>query len=194
MASHPLIHQQLARLRTELPAEVVDELADGLIETWEHYLTSGVDPTKAARQAIADFGTPEETITAFATQAPGRRVALLLLGTGPVVGAIWGASLVTTRAWTWPIPMAVVAGFGILLVAVVVALIISVISRNSYRRTRIGLAAALGTVIFDGTILTTVLVASPVLAWPIAAAVPVSLTRIALTLRSLRRARGLDSG
>lgn len=35
MASHHLIQEHLAELARHLPADTVDELADGLIETWQ---------------------------------------------------------------------------------------------------------------------------------------------------------------
>src|SRR5215207_2147111 len=107
MASHRLIEEYLAELARHLPADVVDELADGLIETWRHFASSGLAPTSAARAAIAEFGTPEEITRGFVAQAPGRRTAVLLLASGPLVGVCWGTTLVAAEVWTWPVPVPV---------------------------------------------------------------------------------------
>ena len=44
MASHQLIDDYLARLAQRLPADAVDELADGITETWQHHLAAGRSP------------------------------------------------------------------------------------------------------------------------------------------------------
>src|SRR5690348_7361163 len=115
MAGHHLIDDHLAALGTSLPADTVDELADGLTETWQHHLATGLTPTEAAHAAIAEFGTPEQITRAFVAQAPGRRTARLLLATGPIIGASWAASLVIAHAWTWPVPAAAKALTGLAL-------------------------------------------------------------------------------
>jgi len=51
MASHQLIDQHLAALARTLPPDTVDELADGLTETWQHHLATGLTPTAAAHAA-----------------------------------------------------------------------------------------------------------------------------------------------
>jgi hypothetical protein len=48
VASHPLIEAHLSTLRGRLPADAVDELADGLIETYHHHLAEDADPYTAA--------------------------------------------------------------------------------------------------------------------------------------------------
>jgi hypothetical protein len=88
----------LAHLARHLPADVVDELADGLTETRQHHLDGGLSPTDAARAAIAEFGDPDQTIRAFVTQAPGRRIARTLLATGPLMALCWAPSLITAHA------------------------------------------------------------------------------------------------
>lgn len=188
MASHRLIDDHLAHLGRRLPADAVDELADGLIETWQHHLAAGQAPAAAAGAAIAEFGTPEKIIAAFVRQAPGRRSARLLLATGPMVGVCWGTSLIAAHAWTWPVPIPAAALFGLALLAAVATLATAATSRRSYRRTRLGTAGGLALIVLDAAMLAAALLIAPALVWPMAAAIPASLARIAMTLRALPKA------
>jgi hypothetical protein len=185
MAGHQLIDDHLAVLAQRLPADAVDELADGLIETWHHHCDTGLAPDQAAHAAIAEFGTPEQITRAFVAQAPGRLTARLLLATGPVVGACWGASLIDAHVWKWPLPGATAALFGSALLAVVAALLASATSRHSYRRTRLGAAGGLGLVVLDSAMIAAALLVAPALVWPMGIAIPASLARIGLTVRQL---------
>jgi len=188
VAGHHLIDEYLADLGRRLPADRVDELADGLLETWQRLVRSGLAPADAARAAIVEFGTAEQITRAFVAQSPGRRIAVSMLASGPLVGACWGAGLITAKAWTWPVPTPAAAVFALTLLTVVAALISAATSRSSYRRTRLGAAGGLGIVVLDATMLVTVLLIAPVPVWPMYVAIPVSLARIGLTLRSLPRA------
>ena len=58
MAEPSLISEYLAELSGRLPAGIVEELADGLDQTHQHYLQHGLDPDAAAQAAIAEFGEP----------------------------------------------------------------------------------------------------------------------------------------
>jgi hypothetical protein len=185
MASHQLIDDHLDELARRLPADIVDELADGLTETWQHHVATGLPPAASARAAIAEFGTSEQVTAAFTAQAPGRRTALILLASGPIVGLCWGASLITAHAWTWPVPTAAPAALAIGLLAVVAALATAATSRMSYRRTRLGGIGGLGLLVLDAAMLTTVTLTAPTLVWPMAIAIPASLARIGWTLRTL---------
>ena len=194
MAGHQLIDDHLAVLAHRLPADAVDELADGLMETWQHRCDAGLPPDQAAHAAVAEFGTPEQITRAFVAQAPGRRTARLLLATGPVVGACWGASLIAAHVWAWPVPGTVAALFGLALVGVVAALLASATARHSYRRTRLGTAGGLGLVALDAAVITMALVVAPTLAWPVAVAISASLARIGLTLCHLPATLSLADG
>jgi hypothetical protein len=185
MASHPLIDTHLADLARRLPTEAVDELGDGLTETWHHHLAAGRPPADAARAAIAEFGTATQIVEAFVTNCPGRRTARLLLASGPIVGVCWGASLVAAHAWEWPIPPSAAIAVGAALLAVVAALITSATSRRSYRRAQLGTAGGIGVIALDLTMLAAAVLVAPTMVWPMLVAVPVSLARIGLTLRSL---------
>ena len=69
--------------------------------------------------------------------------------------------------------------------AVLTCLGLAATSRHSYRRTRAGSAGALGLVGLDAAALTVLLLVTPAPAWPLFAAVPLSLGRIALVVTRL---------
>jgi hypothetical protein len=185
MAGHQLIDAHLAALARRLPAGTVDELADGLTETWQRRVSDGLPPAPAAHAAIAEFGTPDQIVEAFVVESPGRRTARMLLATGPLVGACWGTGLLASDVRTWPVPAPAAALFALALLAVVAALATAATSRHSYRRTRLGAAGGIGLVALDVTMLIAALLLAPILAWPMLVAVPASLARIGLTLRRL---------
>lgn len=185
MAGHQLIDDYLSRLARRLPADAVDELADGLTETWQHHRARGLSPAAAARAAIDEFGTAERTTAAFIVQAPGRRTARLLLATGPPIGICWGASLIAAQVWTWTIPVAAPATLAVVLVAVVAALVLAATSRRSYRRTRLCGIGTIGLLSLDAAMLAGAVLIAPAMVWPMAVAIPASLARIGLALRSL---------
>jgi len=184
MAGHDLIDGYLATFARRLPADAVDELADGLTETYRRHLATGVDERAAAAGAVAEFGTPDVVIAAFVRQAPGRRVARLLLCWGPAVGLCWGTALVLGH---WPVPLAVRLGVGLSLLTVIALLVVAATGLHSYRRTRLAAAAGLGFVGLDGALLVAVALTAPPFTWPLALAVPASLTRLALTARAIPR-------
>ena len=107
MTQASLITDYLSVLSAQLPAPLVEELADGLDETQQHYLTQGLTPDAAAGAAVAEFGEPQVIVAAFIRQSPARHAARRLLAAGPVVGGCWAAALITGRAWTWPVPATV---------------------------------------------------------------------------------------
>lgn len=187
MAGHALIDTHLADLRRRLPASRFDELADGLTETYEHNLRSGLNPDTAASRAIDDFGTIEQISAAFTENAPGRRAAVALLASGPVVGGCWAASLITAQAWTWPLPLYAPVAFGAILLATIALLAIVAANNASYPRTRLTTLSGITTILLDAALLIAALTVAPVLVWPMALAVPASLTRIGYTLRAVPR-------
>jgi hypothetical protein len=187
MPDHPLIGAYLAELARRLPAEAVDELADGLAETYGHHLARGLDRDAAATSAVAEFGATDQVVAAFVHQAPGRRAALALLATGPVLGVCWGGALVLGQAWTWPIPTTMRVVFGLALIAVVAALAAAATSRSSYNRTRLTATASMSLIALDTALVVVALLATPALVWPMAIAIPASLARIGLTARALPR-------
>jgi hypothetical protein len=188
MASHELIDSYLAGLARRLPADAVDELTDGLVETWRHYLGRGLTQERAAHAAIADFGSADRVADEFVAQAPGRHIARLLLATGPVMGLSWGASLITAKVWTWPIPVSIGAIYAVVLFSVVASLIAAATSSHSYRRTRLGTGGALALLVLDATMIATAIAVVPMPVWPMALAILASAARIGFTLRSMPKA------
>ncbi len=187
MADHELIDGYLRDVRRRLPADAVDELADGLSETYAARLAREGDPAAAAAASIAEFGAPDLVAAEFVRQAPGRRVALALLATGPGVGACWGAALIAGHAWTWHVPVPARVAFGVVLLGTITMLAVAATARRGYARTRLAAVAGGALVGLDAVMLGSVAALAPVLAWPMAVAVPVSLARIGLTLRALPR-------
>ena len=184
MADHTLIASYLAALTDRLPREAVDELADGLAETFQHQLDRGLSPADAAAAAVAEFGRPEDVAAAFARHSPGRRTAVRLLATAPVFALLWGTTLITAQAWTWQLPLGATVAFGVTLLTVAAALV-AVAASNDPGRTRIAGPASLVLTLLDLSMLAAIAVAAPTMTWPMALAVPASLARITLTVHNL---------
>lgn len=187
MASHVLIDMHLVALGRRLPADAVDELADGLTESYEHHLHDGLGVDHAAELAVAEFGTVDEITTAFVRHAPGRRVAVTLLATGPGVAACWAVTLVTAQAWTWPLAAGIALLFGIILLATIAALVAVAANTTSYARTRLTAISGTTMILLDTAMIVTIAVGPSAFVWPMALAIPASLTRIGLTARALPR-------
>ncbi|GAA3209748.1 hypothetical protein ACFO1B_51825 [Dactylosporangium siamense] len=187
MAGHRLIDAAVTDLARHLPADAVDELADGLTETYLQHLSTGLDPDAAARAAIAEFGEPHVVIAAFVRQSPGRRAAQALVASGPAVGGCWAVAMVTGHAWNWPVPAPVRLALGLGFLAVVSALALAATARHSYRRTRITGAAGLGLMTLDAVVVVGAALLSLTVTWPLAIATAASLTRLILTARVVPR-------
>ena len=194
MAGHHVIDAYLATLARRLPADTVEELADGLTETWQRHLAGGLEPAVAAQAAIAEFGPAEQVADEFVAQAPGRRTARLLLASGPALGLCWGVSLVTAKVWTWPVAPPVAAAYVAALVVAVATLLAAATARHSYRRTRLGLAGALALVVLDAAMIASVFALAPVFVWPMTVAVAASLLRIGFSIGPTLRLTILKAG
>lgn len=186
MAGHALIDAHLAALRRrQLPSGAVDELADGLIETYEQRLRDGLDPDRAATTAVTEFGTVEEISEAFGRHAPGYRAAVTLLTTGPIIGSCWLVFFVTGRAWTWPNAgtTALILAAGLLLT--IGFLEVARLRCGNYAQVRAAsLVGIIGAIGLDAAVLTTTTVAAPVLVWPLIVAGSASLARIGFAIRA----------
>jgi hypothetical protein len=186
MAGHALIDAHLAALRRRrLPSGAVDELADGLTETYEQRLRDGLDPDRAATTAVTEFGTVEEISEAFGRHAPGHRAAVTLMTTGPIIGSCWLVFLVTGRAWTWPNAgtAALILAAGLLLT--IGFLEVARLRCGNYAQIRAAsLVGIIGAIGLDAAVLTTTTVAAPVFVWPIVLAGSASLARIGFAIRA----------
>jgi len=183
-----LISDYLAALSADLPGRIVDELADGLDESYDGYLGQGLAPDAAARAAVADFGEPRRIVTAFTDASRGRKTARRLLAAGPAVGMCWAVVLITARAWQWPVPIVARVLFGVALIAVIGLLAAAAVGRRYRWVCRAAAAACVGTAILDAAMTSTVLVIAPALVWPVAAAVVLSAGRSGFALQNFRHA------
>lgn len=181
-----LISSYLAVLEAQLPASIVEELADGLAETHRSYLRQGLAPDLAAQSAVAEFGEPQVIVAGFARVNPARRAARRLLGIGPAVGACWIAALLTSRAWAFPLSARMLAG---LTLAAVIALLATSALGTRYRlAARTGAAGFLGVIALDASLIAGVAVAGVPLTWVLAVAMAASAARISFAARALRPA------
>jgi hypothetical protein len=187
MAEPRVIRNYLATLDARLPTDIVEELADGLKETYRHYLAAGLDQQSAAHAALAEFGDAEEIAAAFTRSAPARRAARALLGAGPVVGGCWAAALIDARAWTWPVPALIPLIIGAGLV-VVIALLVTAAFSGRYRTSRRAASIALiGVVLLDVTLPGTLVAPDLLRGWPLLLAAGLSLARAVFAARAWQR-------
>lgn len=186
MPQASLITDYLSVLSAQLPGPLVEELADGLDETHQHYLTQGLTPDAAAGAAVAEFGEPQVIVAAFTRVSPARHAARRLLATGPVVGGCWAAALVTGRAWSWPVPAIVRLLIGVVLITVVGLLAAAAFGRRYLSARRAGAVACAGITVLDGVMLITAVLVIPVLVWPVILAAAASIARLTFTTRALR--------
>jgi hypothetical protein len=183
-----LISEYLAGLSAALPGQIVEELADGLAETYRSYLSQGLAEDAAARAAVAEFGEPQVIVAAFTDASRGRRTARKLLAAGPAVGMCWAIVLISARAWQWPVPMVARALFGAALITVIGLLVAAALNRHYRLVCRAAAAACVGTALLDAAMTSTILVSAPALTWPAAVAVVVSAGRSGFALRNVRHA------
>jgi hypothetical protein len=181
-----LIRGYLEVLAAQLPASIVDELADGLAETHRSYLGRGLTADAAAEAAVAEFGSPEEILAGFARVNPARRAARRLLGLGPVVGGCWVAALVTSRAWPGPVPARVVVGVALL--ASIGLLAVAALGRRYRVSVFSGVAGFAGFAALDISLIVGAVVLLGPLTWVTALAMAGSMVRLAVCARALRPA------
>ena len=106
-------------------------------------------------------------VAAFTRLSLARRAARRLLATGPVVGACWGTALITTRAWTWPVPVMARILPGVVLITAI-GLLTAAAFGSQYRSVgRAGTAGYAGITAVDAAMLVTVTLAGPVVIWPL---------------------------
>jgi hypothetical protein len=100
------IEQYLAEVAGRLPGPrrahtaIVTELRSGLLDTADAYRSAGLSPVQAAGRAVAEFGDPAEVAAAFRPEiaaSQARRVVLIVLVTGPLVGVLWVAAGLTSQ-------------------------------------------------------------------------------------------------
>jgi hypothetical protein len=187
MAEPRVIRDYLAVLSARLPASIAEELADGLAETYQHYLRQGLSPGAAAQSAVAEFGEPHLIVAEFARAHPTRRAAVRLLGTGPAVGACWAAALITSRAWTWPTPVPVRILLGLALITTIGLLAAAALGTRYRLAARAGIAGCASIAVLDTVMITGVMLVIPSVTWITIAAMAASTARITFNARTLSR-------
>ncbi len=183
-----LIGDYLTALSADLPGRIVEELADGLEQTYSRHLGQGLDPDMAAQVAVAEFGEPRVIAAAFTAASRARRTARRLLAVGPAVGSCWAVALITARAWQWPVPATARVLFGVALITVIGLLAAAAFGRHYRWVCRAAATACVGTVILDVAMTGAVLITVPALAWPVAVAVALSVGRSSFALRNAHHA------
>jgi hypothetical protein len=185
VAGHELIERHLQALARRLPRPVVEELADGLLASYEDQLERLGDPEAAAKAALADFGDADMITVAFVRVSPGRATAIRLLIIGPIVGLSWGAAFITGQGWAWSIPLPSRLAFGVTLGLAVLMLITAVRERYYYRTVRLAALGGAGSmVILDSVMLGTTVVLVPPPSLLLVLALTASLVRILLVVRA----------
>jgi hypothetical protein len=180
-----VIASYLAALLARLPADIVDELADGLAEAHESYLRQGLASDKAAEAAVAEFGEPDVIASAFTRASAARVISRRLLVIGPVVGTCWAAALVAGHAWDWPVPDFARVLLGLALMATIALLAVAARSSGYQVCARTGRAACASTTALDTAMIVGVILSAPTISWFITAALVASTCRIALAVPAL---------
>ena len=187
MPESGLIAGHIAALAARLPARIVEELADGLDETYRRYVDGGLDEEAAARAAVAEFGDPQLIAASFTAAGPARRVARRLLVAGPGFGLCWGTVLIATRAWTWPVPDAARGAFGAVLLLAITLLARAAFGQSYRAVSHAVIAGCVCVAVLDAVMigLSVSLALTP--RWPVALAVVASTLRITYGIRSVAR-------
>jgi hypothetical protein len=185
-----VIDRYLAELSLRLPASIVTELSDGIEQTYLRYRSAGLPDEQSESAALREFGSADAVVASFVAASPARQTSRLLLATGPLVGMCWAVVLLAGRAWTWPVPVAGRAAFGIALAGVISALLVGVTSREYRPIGRAAAAACLGLIGLDVVLLSTVAAAADLRPPLLALAACASGGRLALVLHWLPRVLG----
>jgi HAAS domain-containing protein len=75
--------------------QVIAELRSGLLDAADAHRRAGLAPAAAVQAAVAEFGSPGQIAAAFRpglAAGQARRVAVVLLATGPLIGLLWAAA------------------------------------------------------------------------------------------------------
>jgi hypothetical protein len=187
MAEHRLIAAYRDDLLTRLPSQLAEEVTGGLADAQENYLAHGLTPGQAARAAIAEFGSPGIVADAFRRASPAWSAARALVLTGPVIGGLWAAALITGHAWQWPIPAAGRIAAALILGASVVMLATAARTRRYQAARHACLTGSLGLVSLDAAVTITALLVAPGIPWLLCAAACASALRLTYALGTMRQ-------
>lgn len=110
---------------------IVAELRSGLLDATDSHRSAGLPHSQAVQAAVREFGDPELVAEGFRTEiaaSHARRVALIMLVTGPAVGLLWLATAMASHLavrvpafWEWArLPAGVALGIQLVVVAAIV--------------------------------------------------------------------------
>lgn len=186
MTGAQLLEEYEASLSHRLPRHHVDEVLDGLCETYNAHRSEMADEDAAVRAAIRDFGDTDIIVAEFVRQSAGRRLARILLASGPLVGLFWAITLISDSGWTPHAPSPLLAGIASILVTTVVTLMATAVEATDYRRARttarIGAVALL---VLDVGMICAAVALSGSAMWALVVALAMSSVRAGFVLRSL---------
>jgi len=209
--ARPVVTGYLRDLGADLPGSrrtreaILTEIADGLIEQITN--TSGPDPAAAADTAVHTFGNPRDLAARFARELTGKtahRTGFALVGSGPLVGALWLLALTPggPRATTATLPERIVGMFSalplvpVLLLIIIPAALVAVAGAGKASRIlpiTTGTAGFAALVASRGCIIADVVLIAHALTVPDAwsplliAAVAISTVRLSLAAAAARR-------
>lgn len=168
------LDEYLAALAPELPAARLAEIADGLMETYEHFLDRGLDEPHAARAALDEFGDTRAVLTAFAEHGAPRRLARILLAGVPLLAVSWSVVLIAGHATAWPVPHAARWALAAITLATVAALLGAARTTRPKRARPAALTGCVGAILLDTIALTFFYAVMPAPCWPLLLAAPVT--------------------
>lgn len=186
MTGARLLEEYEAELSHRLPRHHVDEVLDGLCETYKVHLSELGDEDAAVRATIREFGDTDIIVSEFVRHSAGRRLARILLASGPLVGLFWALTPISEIAWTVQVPLALVVGVASVLVITVVTLIATAVEAIDYKRVRA--TARIGAVtllVLDVVMICAAVVLVGAAMWPLVLALAVSTVRVGFLVRSL---------
>lgn len=185
-------------------SDVLAELRDGLSEAADAYRSTGASPGEAAARATAQFGAPSLVAAGFAAVGAAnlaRRVARLVLASGPVAALCWVAAMAASgiAPWNaglvWPWRVLPVVGVVVALAVNAALLALAMTGRVAHRwgAARPRLAPAAAVVATGACAVADVVMLAATGVWLIASAVPVAWP-VVVVAGGFSATRGLVAG
>lgn len=180
MAEPQLITTQLHALRSRLPEHLYEEVADGLLETYQAQLKRHPQPADAARAAVTEFGDADTITRATCLNSSWHHLSTVLLTTGPALGGIWAVTLLSQQTWVTSLPDEIRICYGAALLTAIALLLSGRLETHAYQKGhRQVLAASIVLIVLDLTMCAVVLHSTATIGGAAAIALTASLLRVA---------------
>jgi hypothetical protein len=180
VAEPELITTQLHALRSRLPEQLYDEVADGLLETYQAQLESHPRRADAARAAVTEFGDVDTITRAVCRNSSWHHLSSVLLSTGPVLGGVWAVTLLSGPTWLFSVPDSIRICYGAALLTAVALLLSGRLETRAYQKgLRQVLLASIVLVVLDLTMCFALLHSTVTIGGATAVALAASLARVA---------------